>query len=327
MSTLEQQPHPSHLTEEQKAALRASDPAAFDDDDDAGGGELEGGAPITAPTEAPTAAATPADAPAATTPPSGDEPPADGTRADGTVDRRQFDGVLGELRETRAEAKALRERMAAIEQAEAERQAALAAAQTRDYAQELADLEQKWDDGELDIDFKTFQRQREEIVVAKTRDEVLAAERSRLEKEEADRQELLWTTSRDKFLTDHPEYGQDTYRMGTLNLALQQAAHDNPGADYATLFDKAHKEVVTRMPLPGGTVTPPPSGTGTPNATPRAQADARASATASAAPPPLHGGVGNRGTDSSLDLSTLKPGEFSKLSKAEQERLLGEGAV
>ena len=60
----------------------------------------------------------------------------------------------------------------------------------------------------------------------------------------------------------------------------------------------------------------------------RAQNAARA-ATAAGAPPPITGGTGNRlAAERTPDLANVKPGNFSKqFSKAEQEKLLGEGAV
>lgn len=60
----------------------------------------------------------------------------------------------------------------------------------------------------------------------------------------------------------------------------------------------------------------------------RAQNTTRA-AIAAGQPPPITGGTGNRlAAERSPDLDKVKPGQFSKqFSKAEQEKLLGEGAV
>ncbi len=69
----------------------------------------------------------------------------------------------------------------------------------------------------------------------------------------------------------------------------------------------------------GAPQSEPPKG----KAAARNASDAKAQAAAAATPAPLSGGMGDRGREVAIDLDNMKPGDFKKLSKEDQNRLLG----
>lgn len=345
--------HPNSLSDEQKAEMRAADPAAFDDDEGdanaaagektaeelaaeaAAAGKTDEGK--TEPTEEEKAAA--AAAAAGTGAELTDEQKAAaaaGVAAGKTteeiaaelaaggdkVDKKAFDGVLADLRATRDEVKELKAFKNTISQAPAA---------PKDFDAEFKSIQKQYDDGDL------------------TLDERLAAERA-LGREEAQYTALVtvhqannanaltaaendWTQQVNAWSKENAEFLSNPIRKDAVGRLMDQL-----GAD-ASLSNEALLEKVQAAAFEAFNWKPEPvkatdkeNGKGGDGKDPHADrraANAAATAAASAVPGNLNGGVGGRGgPEKVVDLDNVKPGTFSKnLTEEQQEKLLGEGAL
>lgn len=310
----QQQPHPSNRSQEEIDALRASDPSAFDED--------EGGEAAAAAAKAAKAAGDdpPADPPAAKA--DDGEKPVKDAKADppATTDDAGDEGKprlvpearLGEVVSERNE---LRNKLEAYEAAERAREEAVRAAlSSRDYAKEIADLDQKWDDGDFEGEFKDFQAARETVVADRERARILAENDQRETQAAADKAERDWAEAKTKFFGEAENLAlvQGKVRVAAFSAAIEEAAA--AGFDsYEDLLAKAAKLVT---PIAAAPVDPHAD---------RKAKDAHAKTLAGSTPPPISGGVGNRAAaGANADLESLPAGKFSStFTKDQQEEMLG----
>jgi len=316
----ENQPHPSTMTDEEKAALIASDPSAFDEDDapsrsleadtnDAGddaGAKTDTGETVAA-----------GDA--------GDDDSAD------MIPKARFNEMLGRAKD--AEAKLAAQEAAA---------AAAAAEPTRNVAEEFAAAEAVYDarNAELleqyeatDISFTEFHAEQAKALKAYNATnrelskleavQTARQEQARIESEKANQS---WQTTVTAWREANAEFLGNAIRYNAVAALIDEIGKDGSLSD-TELLAKVEAQAYEAFNWQGARTETGKQAQATPHAT-RNATDARAASSASAQPGQITGGVGARGAPTGkIDLSTLKPGEFSKQSKAEQEKLLGEGAV
>lgn len=346
MST-ENERHPSALSEDERTAMMKAFPAAFDADGAvaAAGDDAVDAVPGAQPADADQGAtsereaagsqkheaaegAGAQDTAAAAGGQAGEDGhPAEPPRDDAPVSRKEFNGVLNELRQTREK----------LKQANTE-----PAPPPRDFDAELRQLDEKldaeqqalldrYDEGELDAgelareqtrllkeyqaSVRTVTVDESKHVAATTLQQEKAAAAAQSAQQEWDAAIGAWKESNADFLAN-------PIRRNAVAALLDQF-----GAD-AALTNEQVIEEVQKAAFEAfnwkSTPTPTPAD---PHAA-RNLADRQAAARASAdTPPTLNGGVGGRGAPGGVDLSTLKPGEFSRLPRAEQEKLLGAGAL
>lgn len=259
---------------------------------------------------------------------------------DGKVDRQQFDGVLGELRETRAELKTLK----------AQINAKPAALPDRDFdsedtalSQEIAALDGKLDEGDLtDAEYRAQLRDVQSRQRALDRERARYEARAELEAQQkvASEQQQVeaqnqaqqrWESARDEWITSLGDWYKNPARrvlieqtMAAMNAEAETAELDNQG--YLSKLNSYLGEAFPDFPLNEGT-----AGAGkAPKASPRQVQAAAGAAAVTAGPPAIEGGVGNRGTSTAeIDIEHLphaKPGgkaSFSALSQQKQNELLG----
>lgn len=297
--------HPTAMTEEERAALVASDPDAFDEEraDAVTSGEPEDGEPQ------------PAQAV--------DTPKEDaGAQEDDDakpVNQRAFNGVLAELRELRQsereakrELQELREKFSPPEQ-------------ERDFDEERKALKAKLDEGALDDE--QYEAAKEALLLEQA--EARAVARLVAQQQEAAarqaqsvaaEQQATWNSKISAWAEANQDFLKNPLRYQAVQTLIQQMGQDASLSDDELLV-QVEAAAFDAFNWTGKAKTEPNKHAG------RNAADAAAAAAASAAPPAITGGVGNRGTASGIDLASLKPGTFSSLPKADQERLLGEGAL
>lgn len=314
--------HPSTLTDEQRAEMRAADPAAFDDDeagDDAGENAAEKLPGKAAEDKAAAAGADLADeqkAAAAEGDAAGKTAEEAAAGGGDKVDRKAFDGVLADLRATRDEVKELKAFKNTISQAPAA---------PKDFDAEFKAIQKQYDDGDL------------------TLDERLAAERA-LSREEAQYSALVtvhqannanalksaedaWTEQVGAWSAANAEFLSNPIRKDAVGRLMDQLGSD-PSLSNEQLLEKVEKAAFEAFNWKAEPAPAASDGSKDAHADRRA-ANAAAAAAASAVPGNLTGGVGGRGgPETAVDLDNIKPGSFSKnLTKEQQEKLLGEGAV
>lgn len=328
--------HPSSMSDEEKAELRKSDPSAFDEEpaaaagngdddkgdaaaaggDDAGeagegqgedGGAAGGGNESAEADDTAAGEASGADAAGK---------PAAGEPGKAAIPKARLDEVIRQRNAAESVVKQQQEELAQLRQSIAENKP------PKDFDAEFDALDKKYDAGE--IDESEYNKQTRAL----TREEgryVARAEALRSRQETV--QELTnnswdadvkaWSAQNPGFLEKHAEVFQKA-----LNATAQLYGTDLSNSDMLEKASKMAFELTDYKPPAGSAAD---AGT-KPGASRRVQNAERAAA-ASAAPAIPTGGVGGRGRESSVDLSHIKPGEFSKLPKAEQEKLLGRGAV
>lgn len=301
---------PEAKTAEEIAALQASDPAAFDLDDVPEQTDDDKAAAELAEKEAADKAADEAAAKEAA-----EKAEADKGKDDRTIDKRQYDGVLGDLRDTRSHLATERQRADAL----AAELAALKAGPAINYDEEITSLKEKWDNDEFEGTLDEFIAARDALLAGK----IKADTRNEFQQEQAQaaalKAEQAWAEAANAFAEAHPEYA-DPEAKTDLEAALHGVFAKFPNASDADKLERAHK-IVQAM---NGKVEAAPAAPSTdPNAD-RNKADAQASAKASAAPKVVAGGVSSAGGPvGNIDMANLKPGQFSKLSKDQQEAALG----
>lgn len=275
----------SHKTDEDLAALRAADPAAFDDDvpDDIEADEAA---------EAERLAAEKAEA----------------ERAE--AEAKKPDMIpKGRLNEVLAERDRERER---AEQLAAELEA-LKKGPPVDYAAEVNALDASWNNDEFDGTHADYMAKRDGLIVARAEQDAIQRYEQTLAEREAQKAAEQWATAANAFVESHPEY-RDAAAKTELEAALHGVFAKFPDASDADKLDRAHK-IVLAMNGKAEAETP---------AANRNKADAQAAARASAQPPAINGGVSSAGGPiSNVDFANMKPGQFSKLSKDQQAAALG----
>lgn len=301
---LQEQRHPSALSADELEALKASDPTAFDEDEDEGEAADDTPDPellkAVAGDEAPAVAA------------AADDGDADG----GTVDKRAFNGLLAELRQTREELKA-------VKQAQEASAAAAPAAHARDFEAELRDLRNRYEnDGEMSDE--EYDAARASLLRDQVKLEVRQEFQQEATKQGQAQAQAAWQEKISAWEARHADFLGNTIRRNTVSSLFETLGADASLSD-EELIARVEKEAFEAFNYqPKADAAPPVAN----QHAQRNAADAAAAAAASAAPPPPSAGTGNRGgPDSGIDLNAIKQGDFSKLPKAEQEKLLGEGAL
>jgi hypothetical protein len=354
----ENERHPSALTDDEKAAMKEKFPHAFDADGEVEAGEEGAGAapaaaapaagadgkdPPAAGKEAPAAgadgaapAAAAADAAGADGAPAGAEGAAPGTapaagadKDDAPVSRKEFNGVLNELLKTREKLKQSNAEAPPVRDFEGE----LKQLDTKLEADQQA-LADKYDQGDMDAAelireqsrlLREYQTSVRTITVAESQH--VAATTIQKEKDAAAAQSVqqAWDTAIGSWKESNADFLANPIRRNAVAGLLEQFGADESLTNEQVIaeVEKAAFEAFNWKPAAGGA----PAAAANPHAA-RDAADRQAAARASAATPPtLDGGVGGRGAPGGVDLQNLKPGQFSKLPRAEQEKLLGEGAL
>lgn len=274
---------PSHKTEEELAALRAADPAAFDDDVPDDGDDAA---------EAERAAAEKAEA----------------ERAE--AEAKKPDMIpKGRLNEVLAERDRERER---AEQLAAELEA-LKKGPPVDYAAEVSALDAAWNNDEFDGTHEEYMAKRDGLIVARAEQDAIQRYQQTLAEREAQKAAEQWATAANAFVEAHPEY-RDASAKGELEAALHGVFAKFPDASDADKLERAHKIVLA---MNGKDAEKPPA-----NDRDKADAQAAARASAQP-PAISGGVSSAGGPIGNVDFANMKPGQFSKLSKDQQAAALG----
>lgn len=287
--------HPSALTDQQKAEIAASI-----DEDPADDGAVAAKADTD---ELPADEVTKDDA----EPPKADDAP---TGKGPMIPKARFDEVNNELKEIRGKVEAL----------EAQRTAALAPlGDARDFAAEVAELEAKYDNG--DIDLAEYLRENRKLTVEEAK--FAARAEQAMVQAEANKQaaQTAWTERITAWETNNAEFLSNSVRRDTVARLFETLGKDAALTD-AQLIAKVEAEAFEAFnyaPKAASTAATSRNPHGTRNA-----ADAAAQAAASSAPSPAAGGMGDRGRDVGIDILKMKPGQFNKLTKEQQAAILGE---
>ncbi|MEN9492799.1 MAG: hypothetical protein RJA63_3248 [Pseudomonadota bacterium] len=278
---------PNHKTEEELAALRAADPAAFDDDvpdvieaDEAA--------------EAERLAAEKADA---------EKAEAEAKKPD-MIPKGRLNEVLAERDRERERAEQLAAELDALKKGP-----------PVDYAAEVKALDDAWNSDEFDGSHEDYMAKRDGLIVARAEQDAIQRYEQTLTEREAQKAAAQWATVANAFVESHPEYRDAAAKM-ELEAALHGVFAKFPDASDADKLVRAHKIVLA---MNGKSEEAPKA----PNAD-RNKADAQLAAKASAQPPAINGGVSSAGGPiGNVDFANMKPGTFSKLSKDQQAAALG----
>lgn len=293
---------PETKTDDALAALKAADPAAFDLDE----------APEQ--TDDEKEAAEKAEADRAAEAAKNDKP-----KDDAPVDRRKFDGVLGDLRDTRATLQQERERAEALA-AELE---ALKKGPAVDYGEEIKKLDAAWNsdgDDAFDGTHADYLAQRDALLVQKAEADALVKFEQQRAQRDAEDALAAWDKAARAFIDADARY-QDPDEFARFNAALEVQFKINPNGTHDDWLTAAHKQVEA-LAIVEGRAQPEAVKKGPHDD--RNKADAQAAAKASGAPPAATGGVSSgSGPIGNIDMSALKPGQFSRLPKDQQAAALG----
>jgi len=217
----------------------------------------------------------------------------------------KINGLLNELRHTREELKALR----------SQQQAQATVSPVRDFASEKAHLQKQWEDGELDSD--AYQNQRETLILEQAQHLAAAQFQQLQQQQQQHAQAHAWQQVIGPWEEKHADFLANPIRRNAVN-DLINALDSDPNRRLSDQELLAKVEAAAFEAFNWQPKTTPPQ------TTPRALATARALAAASATPPPPIRGAGSALTAASVNLETLRPGEFSKLPPHVRKELLGE---
>lgn len=330
--------HPNSMSAEELEQLRKSDPAAFDDEgnaeavvgeagqddddtkeaDDAGDADGSGGdvqaAGAQAAEEGGDTASQASEGAAGT----GDK--AKDSAAPDMIPKPRFDEVNNRLKDLEKWRTTL---------------TAAAPPAAREFDSESAALEKRYDDGEIDI--TEFMREQRKLAVEQAKHEALVTVHQAQVASAMQAAQASWDTQINVWKGQHADFLANPLRAGAVSQLIDTLGADPniSDADLIRMVEEAAFEAFNWKPA-GNTDEPATKEDVQPQGRDlhagRRAASAAASAAASSAPPNLAAGgvgTGNRGgPQGAPDVSTMKPGTFSKtLSKADQEKLLGEGAL
>ncbi len=231
---------------------------------------------------------------------------------DDKVDRKAFNGVVAELRQTREELKAVK----------AQQSLSLAAPEARDFAKEKAELREKWDAGEIDTD--QYNDLRDALVVQEAKHGAALHFHSLQQATQKQAAEEEWNSAIGAWQTANADFLANPIREKAVNDLLVSLESDpNNKLSNAELIAKVEELAFDafswkREPAAGSAAP------ATPPASPRAVAAAQAAAAASSTPPLPGRGAGSNLTASQVNLEDVKPGQFGKLPANVQKELLGE---
>lgn len=193
-----------------------------------------------------------------------------------------------------------------------------------DYTEEIQKLDAKWySDGEdaFEGTHADYLAQRDALLAAKVEADALAKFEQQRAQRDAETALAAWDKDARSFVDSNDRY-KDADELARFNEALEIQFARNPNGTHAEWLTAADK-LVQAMAIAEGRAPSAPAAPADPNAA-RNAADAQAAAKASAAPKSIEGGVSSAGgLVGNIDMQNLKPGQFSKLSKDQQEALLG----
>lgn len=311
------------ITEEQRAALLAADPDAFDDDHAAESSGVDA-------SESPSLPNDPASAPETET-----VAPARGSVP--MIPKPRLDEVLNRVSELERQLRDRDARDAAVGGAAPDRDFAAERGQIKtQWDAETATLKKQWDDGDLDADEYHDQRDAltnkySELGHALTVEEarhVAKAERVAASQQAAqeaaqthwNQKIAQWVAANDAFMAN------PIRKKAVADLLVELDTQGNGSLDDDALIALMQEQAFDAFGW-----TPPTARTAVPATDSRTlaiqarqAAAARAAAAASAAPPQVAGGAGTGSRDLTIDLEQIKPGDFKKIPESTQRALLGE---
>lgn len=300
---------PETKTADELAALKASDPAAFDLDatpaDDATALADKAAAELV---EKEAAEKAEADAAAA----KAEADKAEEAKKSDVIPKGRFNEALRERDAERMRADALAAELEALKKGPAV-----------DYSEEIKKLDAAWNsegDDAFDGTHEQYLAKRDSLLVQKTE----ADAQAKFQKEQAERDVNAkldaWDKDARSFVDANERYKDDA-ELARFNEALAIQFARNPSGTHAEWLTAADK-LVQAMAIAEGRATPEVVTKGPHDD--RNKADAQASAKASGAPKSIAGGVSSAGGPiGNIDMANLKPGQFSKLSKDQQAAALG----
>jgi len=215
----------------------------------------------------------------------------------------KINGLINELRHTREELKALRTQ----QQAQADNEP------VRDFAAEKARLHKQWEDGEIDSD--AYQDQREALILQQAQ-QVAAAQFQQLQQQQQQQiQAQAWEQVIGPWQEKHADFLANPIRRNVVNDLIARLDSDpNNRLNDQELLEKVEAAAFEAFNWQPKTA---PAAAST-----RTLANARALAAASATPPPPVRGAGSALSAGTVNLETLRPGQFSKLPPHVQKELL-----
>lgn len=311
-------PHPNHMSEDDLKALRESDPSAFDDDVTPPESKEENEDDVEKKDDkAPVEIEKKEDEPA-------DDTPAKSSM----IPKARFDEVNNQKK---ALEDALAVREAEIEALRTATAPKVEAVAERDFDAEFAELEQKYDDSDITHeDYKKAQLElrKEEREYTKQSAALLAVQAIKQE-QQLQAQAIVeknWNDANKAWLAENQEFLKAPGARDAMQTAIDFVDKQNAGNPLspADMLAKAH-EIAAKMI---GVESKEPKQPARKEETARERSHREARERAERAPAAFQGGMGDRGANpSKVDVSNMKPGTFSSLSKADQEKLLGEGAL
>lgn len=230
------------------------------------------------------------------------------------IPKARFDEAVSKEREradaAQAEAASLKTRVDAME---AKLKSSTLPEAPMDFVAEKAALRAKYDNGDIDSD--EYEVERDKITVAQTsyqvRHQIVADQIASTEAQiTAD-----WNNRMTTWIGDNAEFMANPLRADAVTSLVNKYGAD-PELSNEALLAKVQKDVFDAFNWAGKAVAAPA-------ASARDIKDAQAAAAAGAIPGAPTGGEGNRSQAGKTGVENIKQGEFGKLSKADQEALLG----
>lgn len=317
--------HPNNMSAEDLATLKASDPDAFADDDAAPTDPEAGDAVAPAKDAADKAGEEDGGAAAA----EGGEGASADDGGTGKTPQPIPQARLNEVVAQRNQAEALaRQQAAELEELRARLAASTAPEPPKDFDDEFDAVMTRYEAGEID----EAEKDRELRKIAKEEkayDLEVASHNARVAALETQRNTSeavmarSWNEEVAAWSAQNPGFMAGEGNAETFQRAINAViAFRGDAIANSELLAEA-----SRMAFAETGYTPPEAAAeaGASAGTARRTQNAQRAAAASMTPPAINGGVGGRGgPERNLDVANLKPGTFSKLSKAEQARLLGD---
>lgn len=314
--------NPHRITAEQRAALRAADPDAFDyDHEESSGGDAN---------ESPSQANDPPSVPETET-----AAPARGSVP--MIPKPRLDEVLNRVSELERQLRDRDARDVAVGGAAPDRDFAAERGQVKaQWDAETATLKKQWDDGDLDADEYHDQRDAlsnkySELGHALTVEEarhVAKAERVAASQQAAqEAAQTVWNQKIAEWVTANDAFMANPIRKKAVaDLLMELDTQGDGSLDDDALIALMQDQAFDAFGWSASLVRPPvpPADARTAALQVRQAAAARAAAAASAAPPQVAGGAGAGNREVAVDLEQIKPGDFKRLPEATQRALLGE---
>ncbi|MEI2453849.1 hypothetical protein [Lysobacter firmicutimachus] len=315
--------NPHRITEEQRAALHAADPDAFDDD------LIEESGEVTV-SESPSQPYEPVSVPETET-----APPARGSVP--MIPKPRLDEVLNRVSELERQLRDRDARDAAVGVATQDRDFAAERGQVKaQWDAEIATLKKQWDDGDLDADEYHDQRdaltnkysERGHALTVEEARHVAKAERVAASQQAAqEAAQTSWNQKIAEWVAANDAFMANPIRKKAVADLLAELDTQGDGS----LDDDALIALMQEQAFDAFGWTAPAARAPVPAVDPRTvaiqarhAAAARAAAAASAAPPHVAGGAGTGSRDLIIDLEQIKPGDFKKIPESTQRALLGE---